>query len=135
MGNKGDNMHPNSLANLKGNSWTPETARESQKRSVASRKANKEAREALKWSVKDWTKYREEVLEEGNIGAIDVLRLLMHKALEQEDFATAADLAKSLSEYEKPKLARIDTKTEEVKADRLTDKELEEMLKQYAKTS
>ena len=123
-------VHPNSLANLR-SGWTPDEAREAQKRGLEVRKANKAARDALKLSAKDWSKYKEEVLDQTEITALDTLKILMIKALDAEDFASATDIAKSLAEYERPKLARVDTKVEEVKADDLSDDELNEMLKKF----
>ena len=55
-------MHPNSLQNLK--PFTREGAREGQKNSVIARKANKEAREALKMSMKDWQELKDDVKED-----------------------------------------------------------------------
>ena len=121
--------HPNSLKNLKP-MWTSETAKEAQKKSVEARMANKEAREQLKMTMNEWKKYKDEVLDEANMSSIDVLKILMMKALSNDDFDTAADLAKSLAEFEQPKLARIDQTNTEVKTDDLTDEELEKKLKE-----
>ena len=52
-------LHPNSLKNLR--PFTREGARAGQKNSVIARKANKEAREALKVTVNDWKALREEM--------------------------------------------------------------------------
>ena len=120
-------IHPNSLKNLKP-AWTTESARKAQENSVIARKANAEAREQLKLSVKEWEKYKTEVLDETNVSSIDILKILMMKALEDDDFDTAADLAKSLAEFEKPKLARVDQTVTERGADELTDEELHEKL-------
>ena len=110
--------------------WTSETAKEAQKKSVEARMANKEAREQLKMTMNEWKKYKDEVLDEANMSSIDVLKILMMKALSNDDFDTAADLAKSLAEFEQPKLARIDQTNTEVKTDDLTDEELEKKLKE-----
>lgn len=120
--------HPNSLKNLKP-MWTSDSAKEAQKNSVLARKANAEARASLKLTMNEWKKYKDEVLEEADMSSIDVLKILMMKALAADDFDTAADLAKSLAEFEKPKLARIDQTNTEVKTDDLTDEELEERLR------
>ena len=50
-----------------------------------------------------------------------------------DDFDTAADLAKTLAEFEKPKLARIEQKVEEVSTDELSDEELDKLLKEAVK--
>jgi len=122
-------QHPNSLKNLKP-MWTSETAKEAQKNSVIARKANAEARAQLKLTMNEWKKYKDEVLNEADMSSIDVLKILMMKALANDDFDTAADLAKSLAEFEAPKLARVDQTTTEVDASELTEEELEEKLKQ-----
>ena len=110
--------------------WTSETAKEAQKKSVEVRMANKEAREQLKMTMNEWKKYKDEVLEDADMSSIDVLKILMMKAIAADDFDTAADLAKSLAEFEQPKLARIDQTNTEVKTEELTDEELEKKLKE-----
>ncbi len=122
--------HPNSLKNLK-SAWNSDTAKEAQLLGAAKRKANRIAREQLALSMSDWKAYKAEVLEKEDMSAIDILKILMHKALMTEDYDTAADLAKNLAEFEKPKLQRIEQKIEEVKADALTDDELNEKLRQF----
>ena len=122
-------QHPNSLKNLKP-MWTSESAKEAQKNSVIARKANAEARAQLKLTMNEWKKYKDEVLDEADMSSIDVLKILMMKALAADDFDTAADLAKSLAEFEAPKLARVDQTTTEVDASDLTEEELEAKLKQ-----
>ena len=121
-------QHPNSLKNLKP-MWTSETAKEAQKNSVLARKANAEARAQLKLTMNEWKKYKTDVLDESDMSSIDVLKILMMKALQEDDFDTAADLAKSLAEFEAPKLARVDQTTTEVNADELTDEELNKKLR------
>ena len=125
-------MHPNSLANLAPQWGSRENAQKAQVASVAKRKANKEAREALKMNMKDWAAYKVEVLDNTNMSSLDVLKILMMKALEKDDYDTAADLAKSIAEFEQPKLARIESRIEEVSANDMTDEELEAKLKEYA---
>ena len=121
--------HPNSLKNLKP-AWTTESAREAQKNSVIARKANAEARAELKLTMNEWKKYKEEVLEEADMSSIDVLKILMMKALQADDFDTAADLAKSLAEFEAPKLARTEATVTEISADEMSDEELDAKLKE-----
>ena len=117
-----------SLKNLKP-MWTSESAKEAQKKSVEARKANAEARAQLKLSMNEWKKYKEEVLADSDMSSIDVLKILMMKALANDDFDTAADLAKSLAEFEKPKLARVDQTNLDVSTEDLSDEELEAKLK------
>ena len=120
--------HPNSLKNLKP-MWTSESAKEAQKNSVLARKANSEARAQLKLTMHEWKKYKTEVLDDSDMSYIDVLKILMMKALQADDFDTAADLAKSLAEFEAPKLARVDQTNTEIGAEDLTDEELAERLR------
>ena len=125
-------QHPNSLKNLK-SAWNSETAKEAQLLGAAKRKANRIARENLKLSIQDWKAYRSEVLDKEDMSSIDILKVLMHRALQDEEYDTAADLAKTLAEFEKPKLARVEQKVEEVSTSELSDEQLEEMLKQAIK--
>ena len=110
--------------------WTSESAKEAQKNSVLARKANAEARAQLKLSMNEWKKYKEDVLEDNDMSSIDVLKILMMKALQSDDFDTAADLAKTLAEFEAPKLARVDQTNTDISADDLTDEELDAKLKE-----
>lgn len=119
-------MHPNSLNNLK--PFTREGAREGQRNSVIARKANKEAREALKMSMKDWQELRDDVKEEAP-SALDVLRIAMIKAISVEDMDEATRLATVLAEFEAPKLQRQDI-TQVTKTSDLSDEELEQALKE-----
>ena len=119
-------MHPNSLNNLK--PFTREGAREGQRNSVIARKANKEAREALKMSMKDWQELRDDVKEEAP-SALDVLRVAMIKAISVEDMDEATRLAAVLAEFEAPKLQRQDI-TQVTKTSDLSDEELEQALKE-----
>ena len=121
-------IHPNSLKNLSP-AWTTESAREAQKNSVAARKANSEARAALKLTAKQFEDYKKEVLQETNVSSLDVLKILMLKALDNNDLDTAADLAKSLAEFEAPKLARVDQTSTEIDSSELSDEEIDEKLK------
>ena len=119
--------HPNSLKNLKPY-WTSETAREAQKNSVIARKANKEAREKLKLTAQEMEEYKQE-MKDMNVSAVSMLEMLMLKAYQEDDLDTAADLAKSLAEFQTPKLARKESIVTEVAADELTDEELEAKLR------
>ena len=123
--------HPNSLKNLKP-AWTACDAREAQKAGVAKRKANKLARETLKMSIESWKGLQDEIKEDG-ISAVDLLKVLMHQKLEEGDTDTAIDIAKSVAEFEQPKLARVESKVEEVKSTDLTDEELDARLKELMK--
>ena len=120
-------VHPNSLKNLQ--SWDSESARKSQANSVIARKANKAAREALAMSMKTYKEFTQE-LAENDIPAVDVMKLLMHQALQAGDVDTAADLASKIAEFEQPKLARIESKVEEVSASDMSDEDLQARAKE-----
>jgi|TARA_B110000438_G_scaffold180047_1_gene172061 hypothetical protein len=120
------NIHPNSLKNLKP-LLTSENAREFQLKGAAAKRANTLAREQLKLTVKQFKGFKES-FEENPVGAIDILRILMVKALDEGDNVQAADLAKSLAEFESPKLSRIDQTNTELTVDELSDEELERKL-------
>ena len=98
-------VHPNSLKNLR--PFTKEGAREGQRNSVISRKANKEAREALKLSMNDWKALRDDLKDEAP-SALDVLKIAMMKAISSENMDEATRLATVLAEFEAPKLQRQD---------------------------
>ena len=122
------NMHPNSLKNLR--PFTKEGAREGQKNSVLSRKANKEAREALKVSISDWKDLKDDLSEE-TPSALDVLRIAMVKAISVEDMEEATRLASILAEFEAPKLQRQDI-NQVTKTSDLTDEELEQGIQEMS---
>lgn len=119
-----------SLKNLKP-MWTTESAKEAQKNSVIARKANKEARERLAITASELKLDIDAVLDKNDISSIGVLKLAMVKAIEADDFDTAADLAKTLAEFEQPKLARVDQTTKDVTAENLSDEELHERIRSY----
>ena len=122
--------HPNSLKNLVEPWGDSENAKKAQLAGAAKKRANREAREKLKMDMGEWKKYKTEVLDTTDMSSIDVLKILMMKALEQDDYERAADLAKSLAEYEKPKLARVESTVEEVSTDELSDDELNARIKE-----
>jgi len=117
-------VHPNSLKNLR--PFSKEGARAGQKNSVIARKANKEAREALKLTLNDWKALKEEVQDDAP-AALDVLKIAMTKALSVEEMDEATRLATVLAEFEAPKLQRQDINQITKTAD-LTDEELQEAL-------
>ena len=118
------NSHPNSLKNLR--PFTREGARAGQKNSVIARKANKEAREALKLTLNDWKALRDEIKDDAP-AALDVLRIAMSKALSAEDMDEATRLATVLAEFEAPKLQRQDI-TQVTQTSDMTDEQLQKAL-------
>jgi len=121
---RGGNSHPNSLKNLR--PFTREGARAGQKNSVIARKANKEAREALKLTLNDWKALKDEVKDDAP-AALDVLKIAMTKALAAEDMDEATRLATVLAEFEAPKLQRQDI-TQITQTSDMTDEQLQRAL-------
>ena len=117
-------VHPNSLNNLR--PFTREGARAGQKNSVIARKANKEAREALKLTLNDWKALKDEVKDDAP-AALDVLKIAMTKALAVEDMDEATRLATVLAEFEAPKLQRQDI-TQVTQTSDMTDEQLQKAL-------
>ena len=123
--------HPNSLKNLV-RAWDSESAKEAQLKGAKARSANAKLRNELKASMKQWKEMQED-LSQNKLDSVEVLRIIAHQKLEDGDTDGAVDIFKSIAEYEKPKLARIESKVEEVKADELSDEELDEKLKELLK--
>ena len=69
-------------------------------------------------------------LKDDHIDSVEVLRLIAYEKMEEGDMDSAVEIFKTLAEFERPKLARVESKVEEVKADELSDEELQAKLKQ-----
>ena len=123
--------HPNSLKNLV-RAWASESAKEAQLKGAAARSANAKLRNELKASMKQWKEMQED-LSQNKLDSVEVLRIIAHQKLEDGDTDGAVDIFKSIAEYEKPKLARVESKVEEVKADELSDEELNAKLEELLK--
>ena len=131
MSKTGD-MHPNSLANLRPN-WDKEAANAAREKGLETRRANKEAREAMRMSVAEWKKWKTEVVEDAEVSAVDLMRIQMLKYMQEGDIDSAMDLAKTLAEFEQPKLARVDQTNTELTAEDMSDEELEARMKAILK--
>lgn len=121
-------FNPKSLENLAPKITSVEQAREMQKASVASRKANKEARERLKLTAAEMKVDVEELTNE--VSAIGCLKVLLVKYMQEGELEEAAKIATTLAEFETPKLARIDQTNTEISAEELSDEELNKKLKE-----
>jgi hypothetical protein len=66
------------------------------------------------------------------LSALDVIRMCVHMALQENDYETAARWAKELAEYEKPKLQRVEkvvrNETSELSDDELMERAIAEGL-------
>lgn len=132
MGDK--KMHPNSLANLKlAPVFDADNAKEAQKKSVLSRKANAEARKRLQLTAAELKTDVKELMAENHVTALDVLRLSMLKAIDNDDIDQAIDIAKAIAEFETPKLGRVEQTNIEVKAEDMSDEELNAKLQELMK--
>ena len=80
-------------------------------------------------TAQEFAKYKEELVDV-EISSVMMLKVLMMQAFERGDMDTAADLAKSLAEFEAPKLARVDQTNVDVSGSDLTDEELDAKLKE-----
>lgn len=121
-------VHPNSIKNLRVIT-SPEMAREYQKRSTESRMKNTEAIRVLTEEFQCSADAVKKVLSQVDIKAIDVLKMSMMHALNQDNFEDAARYAKEIAEFEMPKLARLE-QTNISKVEDLTDEELQKILKE-----
>lgn len=119
--------HPNSLANLKMITNT-DMARDYKNRSLESYKKNRENIKRLQEEFQLSAATVREVLSTVDIKAIDVIKMSMMDALNNNNFEDAARYAKELAEYEAPKLSRLE-QTNVSKVEDLTDEELKEILK------
>lgn len=126
-GSKHMAFNPKSLENL-APTITKLNAAEMQRKSVASRLANKEAREKLKLTAAELKVDVDELTQD--VSAIGVLKLSMLKAVQTEDYEEASRLAAILAEFEQPKLARVDQTNTEISTDELTDEELDAKLRE-----
>lgn len=105
---------------------TTETARLAQQKAVQSRLLNKEIREAFKRNAKAF----QDVLEDiPDFSPLEVLKMCIHLALQDNDYEAAARWSKELAEYKAPKLARKESEKAEDAKD-LTDEELAQKLKE-----
>lgn len=123
--------HPNSLKNLTA-AWTSETAREAQLKGAAKRTENARKRAEIKDKLK-LLKSMQADLKDDHIDSVEVLRLIAYEKMEDGDMDSAVEIFKTLAEFERPKLARVESKVEEVKADEMSDEELQAKLKEMLK--
>ena len=107
-----------------------ERAKAAQKKSMEVQRANREARQAMKMSMAEWKKWKEEVADQVGMNAIDIMRIQMLKSLDEGDVDTAMDLAGKIAEFETPKLARQTIVSQEVPIEELSDEELEKLKKE-----
>lgn len=115
-------FNPKSLANLK--PFDSEVARKLQKRSVISAAANRALKDAFKMTAKNFIDVMDDLPK---MSSLDVIKMSMLHAIQNEKYEDAARYASMLAEYEKPKLQRIDQTITSKTAD-LTDEELKAII-------
>lgn len=120
----GKSRNVNSLANLK--LITSETARINQKKSTQSRLANIQAREAFKFSAKNFAQVMKDLPE---MSSLDVIKMAMLQALQEDNIEDAARYASMLAEYQAPKLQRIEQNTTTRISD-MSDEDLQKIIDQ-----
>lgn len=123
--------NPKSMENLRPN-WTSETAKAAQEKGLETRRKNKEAREKLKLTLAELKLTKEEVFKDNDIDALDVLKLAMTKAVQEEDMDEATRLATIIAEYQAPKLQRVDQTNLEIDTSELSEEELEKEIKRLS---
>ena len=121
---KDNGNHPNSLKELK--PWTRERAQAAQKKSVEARARNTAAREAMAEALQIFRKLKIEEIP----SAVDVLKINMAKAIQDDDMDEAARMAMALAPYETPKLAAQDINVSSDASDK-TDAELAALAKEF----
>lgn len=122
-------VNPNSLKNLR--KFTPEGAAIGQAKGVQTKLLQKEIRENFKLHAVEFAKIVDDIPE---LQAIDVLRMCIHLALQNNDYAEAAKLAGELAEYQRPKLSRVEQHVHD-ETKELTDEELEAEIAKLQKVS
>jgi hypothetical protein len=113
-----------SLANLK--KFDSESGRRAQQKGQETRMLNKQIQDQFKRNAKAFSKVLKDIPE---LSSLDVIRMCIHLALQENNYEDAARWAKELAEYEKPKLQRIEQTNINKTAD-FTDEELAAILKQ-----
>ena len=124
-GRKDNGNHPNSLKELK--PWTREVAQAAQKKSVEARHRNTLEREKMAEALKIFQKLKVEEIP----SALDVLKINMAKAIQEEDMDEAARMAMAIAPYETPKLAAQDINVSSDVSEK-TDEELAALLKELS---
>lgn len=102
--------------------WTKEKAKEMNLKSQESRKANKAMRMEVSAFVKSLGDVKDAAL--GVPDPIDVLKLLLAKAIMDGDDIKQFEYAKELAPYSTPKLAAQSLTVEQINAQEMTDEEL-----------
>jgi hypothetical protein len=117
-------QNPNSLKNLI--TLTPEQLANGRKMGTAAIIRNSELANEFKLTAKAFLKVKEQL---PSITALDVIKIAMWQALQNDKFDQAALYAEKIAEYEQPKLQRIEQTTTTRTVD-LTEEELLKIIKE-----
>tara|TARA_R110000851_G_scaffold41082_9_gene103347 strand:+ start:2110 stop:2529 length:420 start_codon:yes stop_codon:yes gene_type:complete len=123
---------PQSLVNLKP-IYGADRAREMQKRSAESRTLNAEIRSKMKLTVQEFKAMKEDLDMSDAPSALEFLKFHMVKLMSDAKYDEAAEVAKSIAEYEAPKLSRVDQSTLNLDSGDLTDEQLDEEMAKLKK--
>ena len=123
--------HPNSLKNLV-KITDSDKAREYQAKGAEVRRKNKEMRDALKLSMAEFKKVKDEIVAD-TPAMIDYMKVQWAKAIQENDHDQAMEIAKVLIKYETPELSRVDSTTLDLTTEDLSDEELDAKLNEYLK--
>lgn len=104
--------------------FTPAGVKHYAKKSLEKRKESLAVQKDIVKYAKAYQKALKNVPE---ISAIDVIRMRMHHALQNDELEDAARWAKELAEFEKPKLQRVE-KSVTVKTEDISDEELQKLM-------
>ena len=116
-------FNPKSLQNLRVIS-SPEKAREMQKNSVEARKRNQALKDELKLTAKMYKAVMDEIPD---MNPVDVLQMIMIKALQEGQYEDASRYANMIAPYKLPKLSTVEQKvTNNVKD--MTEEELRALI-------
>lgn len=137
------NIHPENAGKGTGSAATSksnlrpiessEKAREMQKKSAEARKFNKEMREHLKLTARDFNKMKKDMDLSDLPSSVEFLKFRMLQLMSEGEMDKATDIAKTLAEFEAPKLARVDQSNVNFEAGDLSDEELEAELARLSK--
>ena len=123
-------VHPNTLANLV-HAWDSDSAKKASALATKKKKELKLERERIEQKAQELAEFQKIVGDD--FDSVKMLRALAVQKMEEGDVDTAIDILKNIAEYEKPKLARIEQKVEDVTLDNLTDEELDARLSEILK--
>ena len=107
---------------LKLKKFSPEGRRLGRQKQMESQMLDKKIQRNFKKNAQAYLKVLNEMPD---LSAIDVMKMAIHMAMQQNDYDGAAKWAKELAEYQKPKLTRV----ENINKDNLQDLSEEEFLK------